>query len=69
MQWILMLGLAMNDPNQVVLARVETQEECRKAEMIFWLTSTAAAKERGQDASPDLYLNCKATDEAMLKRD
>lgn len=60
-----MLGLAMNDPSPVVLARVATQEECRKAEMIFLVTSTAAATERGEDATPDLYLNCKATEKAL----
>ncbi|MDT4830564.1 hypothetical protein D3C80_429610 [compost metagenome] len=59
MEWMLMVGVAMNDPNPVELARVASQEDCRRAELIFWNISGAAAKERGQDATPDLYLTCR----------
>lgn len=59
MQWILMLGLAINDPEPVELARVATQEECEKAVMVFLLASQDAAQERGDGAAPDLYLHCE----------
>ncbi len=57
MQWILVLGVAFNDPNPVELIEVSTREDCVKAEAIFWSASISAAKENGAEA-PDLYLRC-----------
>ncbi|MCY1302379.1 hypothetical protein D9M70_520310 [compost metagenome] len=56
---MLMLGTAINDPSPMELAQVATRKECEKAELVFWMMSGEAAKERGEDAAPDLYLTCQ----------
>ncbi len=59
MEWVLWLGLAINDPDPIELAKVGSKKECDDAVFVFWMTSQEAAKKRGTEAAPDLYLECR----------
>lgn len=58
-EWVLTIGVAINDPSAVEIARFRTEKECRYAETIVHAKGKEARKLAGEEnMAVDLYGQC-----------
>ena len=59
LEWALLIGLSINDPEATEIARFASEKECQHAAMVIWLYGDKAAQKRGKSEPADVYGFCK----------
>ena len=64
MEWILWIGVAVNDPSPVEIARYKAEQDCRRGALLIQaISAKAKAQSEGKTEfdpySPEVYADCK----------